>query len=60
MYKNPVTTVNALANNTQLSIPTINKAISNLLKDNIIIEITGNRRNRIFALYKYISVFEKS
>lgn len=59
MYKNPVATVNTLANNTHLSTPTINKAISILLKDNIIIEITGNRRNRVFALYEYINVFNE-
>ena len=57
MYKTPVASVNTLSATTGLSIPTINKNLKILLADKIIVELTGNRRNRSFALYKYINVF---
>ena len=57
MYSKPVATVNELTELTNLSFDTINRVVKTLTKDNILLEITGNRRNRVFYLHEYISVF---
>lgn len=58
MYSRPVATVNDLVELTKLSAQTVNTTISVLCQDNIVKELTGNRRNRVFALYEYINVFK--
>lgn len=57
MYSKPVATVNDLVALTGLSGQTVNTCMSILCQDNIVQEITGNRRNRVFSLYDYINVF---
>lgn len=57
MYREPVSSVSKLAELTGLTVQTINKAVKILLDDRVIIEITGNRRNRSFVLYDYLRVF---
>lgn len=57
LYKNPVSNVPILSGETGLSVPTVNSAVKTLVQDDILWELTGNRRNRVFALHSYISVF---
>ncbi|MGI6766861.1 MAG: Fic family protein [Lentihominibacter sp.] len=57
MYKHPVATTRRICIETGLSSPTVNKYLKTLLNDNIVVEITGNKRNRVFALFDYINVF---
>jgi Fic family protein len=58
MYSYPVTNTNELSEITKLTPQAINKSIRILLEDKVLMEITGNRRNRIFALHEYINVFK--
>ena len=57
MYSQPVATINELVELTDLSFDTISRAVRILTKDEILTELTGNRRNRVFYLHEYISVF---
>lgn len=57
MYRSPVSTVSEISDLTGLSFDTINRAARDLVKDKVLLEITGNRRNRIFFLQDYIRVF---
>ena len=59
MYKNPVTSIADLSKATELTIPTVNKYLDILIKDNKVSEITGNYRNRMFCLVEYFSIFAK-
>lgn len=57
MYSKPVATVNDLTEITGLSFDTVNRVVKILVKDKVLIELTGNRRNRVFFLHEYIAVF---
>ena len=57
MYKKPVINARSLSDLTGLSAPTVNKCLQILIDDGILTEVTGNKRNRVFALYDYINVF---
>jgi Fic family protein len=57
MYVEPVSSVAGLAGQTGLTVQTINKAVKILLSDGILVELTGNSRNRTFSLDGYIRVF---
>ena len=57
MYVEPVASVARLSELTGLTVQTINKAVKVLLLDGILVELTGNSRKRIFAMYDYIRVF---
>jgi Fic family protein len=57
MYVKPVASVAVLAEQTELTVQTINKAVKILASDGILVELTGNSRNRIFSLDDYIRVF---
>lgn len=57
MYAKPVANVGRLAESTGLSVQSVNVGIKTLLSDNIIREITGNRRNRVFVLHDYLKIF---
>ena len=57
MYSKPVATINELTAITGLTPPTVSQAIKALQDEGILHEMTGNRRNRIFAMSEYINVF---
>ena len=57
MYSQPVATVNQLIELTGLSAATVNNVVKILTMDQILLEMTGNRRNRIFVLKDYLRVF---
>lgn len=59
MYVEPVASVSRLAELTELTVQTVNKAVKALISDGILVELTGNRRNRLFALFDYIRVFSE-
>lgn len=58
MYCQPVATSEQLSALTGLTVQTINRMVKILCEDNILIEVTGNKRNRVFTLYKYLKVFD--
>lgn len=59
MYIDPVTSIADLSKTTKLSIPTIQKYLDILIKDEKVVEITGNYRNRMFCLIEYFGIFVK-
>lgn len=58
MYSQPVATVNQLSDFTGLTVQGVNNTVKILCDDHILSELTGNKRNRIFALTEYINVFK--
>lgn len=56
-YDNPILTSKQLVFITGLSQGTVDNIIRNLYDAHIIAELTGYSRNRVFALYNYISIF---
>jgi len=53
--KRPLLNVNGAARLTELSFPTVSKAIDALIKLGIVRELTGRKRNRVFAYHEYMS-----
>jgi Fic family protein len=55
----PVTTVARLAADTRLSIPAVTNAIAALSEQKLVREITGRKRNRVFAYDRYMDVLNQ-
>ena len=56
-YNKPVLTVKEISTEAKLSERTTRNLITDLLKNQIIEESTGNKRNRIFEFRKYLKLF---
>ena len=56
-FNDPILTSKQLQDSLPISQPTINKVIRGMLDSDMLEEITGYGRNRIFALMKYLRVF---
>jgi len=59
LQRRPLCNVNTLAAATKLSVPTIGKALQTLVELGIVREVTGRRRNRIFAYGTYLDTVSK-
>jgi len=59
MCKRPALTINEAKRLTDLSFPAVNKAMEALVKLSIVRELTGGRRNRVFAYQQYLSVLSE-
>jgi len=59
LQRRPLCNVNALVTATRLSTPTIGKALQTLLELEIAREVTGRRRNRVFAYGRYLDTLNK-
>lgn len=55
----PLVTLNQVCERTGLSFPTATRAVQALEKLNIVREITGQRRNRVFAYQKYLDILSE-
>jgi len=55
----PVTTVARLAADTRLSIPAVSNAIAALTEQRLLREITGRKRNRVFAYDRYMTILNQ-
>ncbi len=53
LYSNPITDMQSIATALQVSVPTTSRLITDFLKLEILIELTGYKRNRIFAFEQY-------
>ena len=56
-YDAPILSGKQLQDITGLSQPTVDAAIRGMLEKNILKEITGYNRNRIYSLYRYFEIF---
>ena len=59
LYKYPIVTLNYLVDEFKISKQTANTMINDLVKLNILVEITGQKRNRLFVFQDYINLFKK-
>jgi Fic family protein len=57
LYKNPVVDSKAVANTLNIHSSTANRLIKDFEKLNILTELTGYKRNRMYAFYEYIRIF---
>ena len=56
LHERPVITLSEIARRTRLSFPTSAKAMSSLMSLGLVRELTGYRRNRVFAYDRYLSI----
>lgn len=59
LYTNPVVSASMVAERIKVSIPTANALIQDFLKLQILKELTGAKRNRLFFFAEYIKLFQK-
>ncbi len=57
LYRKPVIEASELATALDVSIPTANSLIKALIEKNILIEVTGQQRGRIYAFERYLKLF---
>ncbi|MDQ3142305.1 MAG: Fic family protein [Bacteroidota bacterium] len=57
LFKKPVVHVNQVKEITDLSYKSANDLVSDFIKANILKEMTGQRRNRVFVFDKYLKLF---
>ncbi len=59
LRERPVATIQDLAKRAGLSFPTVSKAVASLQKAGIAREMTGGRRDRVFAYGRYVDVLNE-
>jgi Fic family protein len=59
MQERPVITAKSLAAVTGISSPAVNKGLEVLTGAGIVSEITGRRRNRVFAYREYLRILSE-
>jgi Fic family protein len=59
LCERPITTLNDLCQRTGLSFPTATKGIERLITLGIVKELTGGRRNRVFAYGRYLAILNE-
>ncbi len=59
LCEHPLTTLNRVCESTGLSFPAVSKGMHHLEQLNIVSEITGHQRNRVFAYQKYLSILNE-
>lgn len=58
LYGNPWTNTESLSQQLDLSVTTCNRLIHSLVELGILMEVTGNQRNRIFVFADYVRLFQ--
>ena len=57
LYKNPIVDSKDVANSLNIHSSTANRLIKDFEKLKILTELTGYKRNRMYAFYEYIRIF---
>ena len=57
LYRRPLVTVNDVAEHLEVTHPTANRLVGDLVRLGLLRESTGNRRNRRFVFFEYLSLF---
>ncbi|MBK9402319.1 MAG: Fic family protein [Bacteroidetes bacterium] len=57
LYSQPITDMQSIASATNVSVPTISRILNDFVKLEILIELTGFKRNRVFAFEQYLKLF---
>jgi len=58
LQRHPLTTIAKLAQNCNMTIPTVTKSLQHLINKNIVQELTGKERHRIYTYKKYLDVLD--
>lgn len=56
LFRHPYATVNQLAQRLGVTFPTANALAADLLRHDVLVEVTGGRRDRIFAFKPYLEI----
>ena len=59
LCERPIMTLNEVCRRTHLSFPTATKGMNALVKLEIVRELTGQRRNRVFAYDRYLAILNE-
>jgi Fic family protein len=59
MQRRPLVTTGVASKELELSLPTVGKSLEHLIALEIVREVTGRRRRRVFAYSKYLSILER-
>ncbi len=57
LYSEPITDLQSIAESTKFSTTTISRLINDFLRLEILVELTGYKRNRVFAFEPYMKLF---
>lgn len=57
LYSQPITDMQSIANAVEVSVPTISRLLNDFIRLEILVELTGFKRNRIFAFEQYLKLF---
>ena len=57
LYGEPITDMQSIAAAVDVSVPTISRLLNDLVRLEILIEVTGFKRNRVFAFEEYLKLF---
>jgi Fic family protein len=56
LQKNPYTRIKTAANALQLTVPTVTSSLNHLVELRIVKEVSGKRRDRLFAYSRYVNI----
>lgn len=59
LCERPILTLSEICRRTEMSFPTASKSIDTLIKLGIVRELTGGRRNRMFAYDRYLAILNE-
>lgn len=57
LYGQPITDMQSLSSALNTSIPTISRLLNDFIRLEILVELTGFKRNRVFAFEQYLKLF---
>ncbi|NCP83955.1 MAG: Fic family protein [Bacteroidetes bacterium] len=57
LYSQPITDMQSIANALNISVPTVSRLLNDLVRLEILVELTGFKRNRVFAFEQYLKLF---
>lgn len=57
LYSQPITDMQSIALAANVSVPTISRLLTDFVKLEILVELTGFKRNRVFAFEQYLKLF---
>lgn len=57
LYSQPISDMQSIATATNVSITSISRLLNDFIRLGILVELTGFKRNRIFAFEQYLKLF---
>jgi DNA-binding MarR family transcriptional regulator len=57
LYSQPITDMQGIASALNVSIPTVSRLLNDFSRLEILVELTGFKRNRVFVFEQYVKLF---